>query len=431
MSARRRGAALLGALIGAALVLGGARRAEAFGGTGVGELLAAWKGAPTDEGKLEDDLVALGADAAPELARLVKERAAQTDASDTADTSDAAPIAPLARALARVAGAASVASLEPLSRSVRAADRAAAVSALAAVPTKESLDLVTAALNGDSLEAAEAAVEALPKLMTADPDQVSQGRLLAVLHDARRPDLAARVLGHLHTPEAHEQLLEMLKSNDVTVQSAAFDGLWYAATADDIETVRPFLAPARDRELRKRACLLLGRLHDREVVAEMIDLLADSDEGLATNAHWALREITMMRLGAERELWSAWWGGGGSQTYAGGSGGGSSSSSAWDSGGNGSASRAAAAAPLSPRSDDDSGIPPAFELLAALLAAAVLAGVTRVIVVLRRKRAVKLAALAAAAAAQHKRLEERSITERLRAAREDRYERQHSRMHVH
>src|SRR5262249_60138233 len=136
------------------------------------------------------------------------------------------------------------------------------VAALAAVPTEESVAIVVAALNGDSPEAAEAATAAIPKLVSLDQEQLHVGRLLAAMRHSPRPDLAARVLGSLHTPEAHDVLLEMLRREDPAHQSAALDGLWDGGTADDVDAVRPFLAPSKEMALRKSACLLLGHLHD-------------------------------------------------------------------------------------------------------------------------------------------------------------------------
>jgi HEAT repeat protein len=307
MRSRGWGAALTIALVCAAFVEGGARRADAD--SKVSEVLATWKASPTDEGTLEQKLVALGADAESDLARLVVERAAETEAGD------GPPILPLARALARVAGSRSVASLGSLACSARGSERAAAVAALATVPTEESLAIVVAALNGESPEAAEAAVAVLPKLVTLDPELLSAGKLVASLLGSPRPDLAARVLGLLHTTAAHDALLEMLKRSDPTQQSAALDGLWDGATAADLESVRPFLAPKKDVALRKSACMLLGRLHDSASVDDLIELLTNADDGLAANAHWALCEITAQHLGNDPQLWSAWWEGGGSEQY--------------------------------------------------------------------------------------------------------------------
>jgi HEAT repeat protein len=307
MRSRGRGPALLFAAVCAAFVESGARRLDAD--TKVSEVLAAWMASPTDEGTLEQRLVALGADAEPDLARLVVERAAETEAGD------GPPMAPLARALARVAGSRSVASLGSLARSARGSERAAAVAALATVPTEESLAIVVAALSGESPEAAEAAVAALPKLATLDPERLSAGRLVTAMLDSPRPDLAARVLGLLRTTAAHDALLVMLKRSDPTQQLAALDGLQDGATADDLESVRPFLVASKDVALRKSACMLLGRLHDAASVDDLIELLKNADEGLAANAHWALGEITTLHLGNDPQLWSAWWEGGGSEQY--------------------------------------------------------------------------------------------------------------------
>src|SRR5262249_13147758 len=153
----------------------------------------------------------------------------------------------------------------------------------------------------------EAAVAALPKLVSIDPERLGIARLLGALRDSPRPDLAARVLGLLHAPEARDALLEMLAREDVTQQLAALDGLGECATDEDLGCVRPFLAASKDVALRKSACLFLGRLHDTVAIGELIEMLASKDEGLAANAHWALCEITAQRLGNDAQLWTAWW----------------------------------------------------------------------------------------------------------------------------
>ena len=57
----------------------------------------------------------------------------------------------------------------------------------------------------------------------------------------------------------------------------------------------------------KDGCLLLGKLKVRGAVRGLIDLLDDERGGVAANAHWALSQITGLKIGPDAERWAMWW----------------------------------------------------------------------------------------------------------------------------
>ncbi|MDA1264990.1 MAG: HEAT repeat domain-containing protein [Planctomycetota bacterium] len=69
--------------------------------------------------------------------------------------------------------------------------------------------------------------------------------------------------------------------------------------------VRMYLS-SHNIEERKQAAITVGRLDDYEAVGDLIDLLADEDRSVRTNAYWALREITAMTINAEPRRWRNW-----------------------------------------------------------------------------------------------------------------------------
>lgn len=69
--------------------------------------------------------------------------------------------------------------------------------------------------------------------------------------------------------------------------------------------VRRYLE-AIDAEQRKQAAVAVGRLDDYEAVEGLIELLADRERGVRTNAYWALREITAMTIDADPARWRLW-----------------------------------------------------------------------------------------------------------------------------
>jgi len=62
-----------------------------------------------------------------------------------------------------------------------------------------------------------------------------------------------------------------------------------------------------DPQVRREACLVVGRLEDSQAVALVIELLADEDPLVAENAYWALKRITRESLSDDIDRWRLWY----------------------------------------------------------------------------------------------------------------------------
>jgi hypothetical protein len=154
----------------------------------------------------------------------------------------------------------------------------------------------------------ERSVACLRRLATTADDEA---RVAALAGLAAVPDAA-----RLGTRDARAVLRGMLESPDAERVSAALDGF---AETDDVEAreaMRALLGPATPREVRRKACLVLGRLEDADAIPELIEVVGDEDGGLASDARWALEWITGEHLAADPELWNEWWTGAGPETRA-------------------------------------------------------------------------------------------------------------------
>lgn len=80
---------------------------------------------------------------------------------------------------------------------------------------------------------------------------------------------------------------------------------WPPPPEVDPARVRRFLDPARD-ECRS-AAIAVGRLGDSAAVPLLIDLLDSESSGVRANAHWALEQITGLRLAPSAAVWTRWY----------------------------------------------------------------------------------------------------------------------------
>jgi hypothetical protein len=113
--------------------------------------------------------------------------------------------------------------------------------------------------------------------------------------------------GHAPMP-SHEALLEQLNAADDEARIAALQGLYVLAKAEDGDRVAGLLGAANSAAVRKQACLVLGRLQDAHAARSLIDLLKETDDdGLKSNAHWALQRITGETLKPDADVWELWW----------------------------------------------------------------------------------------------------------------------------
>ncbi len=62
-----------------------------------------------------------------------------------------------------------------------------------------------------------------------------------------------------------------------------------------------------DPQVRREACLVLGRLEDAQATAEVIELLVDEDPLVAETAYWALKRITGESLNGDVDRWRLWY----------------------------------------------------------------------------------------------------------------------------
>jgi HEAT repeat protein len=184
------------------------------------------------------------------------------------------------------------------------------------VPVAESLAIVLSALDDDARDVATAASTAIPALIAANSELARDRTLYAALRAAKDHGLAGRTLGRIGTADAHEALLKMFATRDPELVSAALDGLWDAGNDEDLRLVRPLLRAWTLPALRKKACLLVGHLHDGDAVSDLIDALREDEPGLVANAGWALCEITGRHLDPDPDLWTDWWERGGREEIA-------------------------------------------------------------------------------------------------------------------
>lgn len=271
----------------------------------VASVLERWNAAPATCAALADELARLGPEAAPRIAELLE----QPGHGD-------APAEALALALARAADERSVACLRRLATTADDEARVAALMGLAAAPDAAHLDVLVGALDGASDAVRDAAFAALSSWIELHPALVATARLDRALGACRQLSSSARLLARLGTRDARAALRGMLESPDAERVSAALDGF---AETDDVEArdaMRALLGAATPCEVRRKACLVLGRLEDADAIPELIELVGDEDGGLASDARWALERITGEHLAADPELWSEWWNGAGPETRA-------------------------------------------------------------------------------------------------------------------
>jgi HEAT repeat protein len=271
----------------------------------VESVLRRWNDAPATLAALADELARLGPEAAPRIAELLE----QPGHGDV-------PAEALALSLARAADERSVACLRRLATTADDEARVAALAGLAAVPDAAHLDVLVGALDGASDAVRDAAFAAISSWIELHPALVATSRLDRPLGACRRLSSSARLLARLGTRDARAVLRGMLESPDAERVSAALDGF---AETDDVEAreaMRALLGPATPREVRRKACLVLGRLEDADAIPDLIEVVGDEDGGLASDARWALEWITGEHLAADPELWNEWWTGAGPETRA-------------------------------------------------------------------------------------------------------------------
>jgi hypothetical protein len=191
-----------------------------------------------------------------------------------------------------------------------------ALAGLAQDPTCGHLDEMIGALDSENDAVSNAAFDALATWIDRNPELAWKARIEPSLGECRQLSAAARLLGKLDTPAARTVLRRMLASSCSALQSAALDGYFEGGDVDDRHALRALLQPTYAADVRRKASLVLGRLEDSESIPDLIEALGDEDHGYASNARWALEQITGEQLAADPELWSAWWTGASKETLA-------------------------------------------------------------------------------------------------------------------
>jgi HEAT repeat protein len=259
-------------------------------------LVSAWRTTPdasTEE--LCQGLVELGHKAVPTLCGLLDEHR------------DNAPVDPIAAALGRLGRVSAVESLLGLLESARTDHRVSAVSALSALNAPECETGLLTALDDSESEVHSRAASGLATLAEGTAASNVVRGLGKWILSAKYKDRYAIVLGGLADPAARESLHELLYWYDARTKMAALSGLWREARAEDGKPVYELLTDSDSVAVKKKAVLLLGRIGYRPAARDLIDLLRSPNAGLVANAHWALREMTGLRLAPDIEMWELWW----------------------------------------------------------------------------------------------------------------------------
>jgi HEAT repeat protein len=263
------------------------RRAE------VERVCANWRaGAYATPEKLQAAFEAIGTGAVPELCKMLD--AGKLDI----------PLGPIARSIGSLGSPTGFGALKRFAASPLADNRVSAMDALGRLGLEGAVVTLVGALDDASPEVVEAAESAL--LTTKAPS----ARIVETVSDrlpfASDKCRVATLLARLGTDEAHDALLKHIDSLDDGVSLAALQALWIAVRTADGEQVLDALTNSISWDVRKQACLLLGKIKHKPAMRELIVCLRDSDPGLHANAYWALKEITGLPLKDDPELWAEW-----------------------------------------------------------------------------------------------------------------------------
>lgn len=257
---------------------------------------------PSDE--LTVRLVSLGASAEPYVLQLfVAARRASPG-----ELPAPLPVAPLASALGSIGGEGSLWPLVDVLRSTSQEERAAAAHALGGLGSVRGLVPLLDTLDDESILVRAAARAATLALTEEHPELAVVDALARRWVSFVRRDQLGLALGEIGSDDARAVLrskLGWLDDEDATL--AALGGLWLCGVDDDGEAVLDVLLSTRSLAVRRKSCLLLGKLGYGPAVRVLIDLLEEEHRGLVNDAHWALMRITGQPLRAASALWESWW----------------------------------------------------------------------------------------------------------------------------
>lgn len=161
------------------------------------------------------------------------------------------------------------------------------------------------------LKLAQGFGETIESFLRRDASTYERVELRFASMDARLWPATLRGVGAVESAEALKLLCSLLGENeDLTVILMSQIGRVATAIGEmPSEGARIFLMMALssiDLSVRREACITLGRVGDSEAAADLLQLLSDSDEGVARNAHWALQRISGKRMSPKPEQWHRW-----------------------------------------------------------------------------------------------------------------------------
>lgn len=259
-------------------------------------LLDRWRGGQqTSEERLALELVAIGEEGVPYLCSLLGEP-------------KTIPVPAVAGALGRLGGPNALEALMDLSRSEDSRNREASILALAETASPAAMDRAVAALEDEHPRVRLAAGPAIARLAGDVEAEGIVETLLATMPGSQYKDGYALAIARLDLPGARDALYGLLgRWSEDQIVLAALAGLWSCPSTGDGEVVCRLLEENRSTAVLKKSCLLMGRIRYGPAARNLIDLLHEDDPGLVKDAHWALSQITGLRMGPDPELWETWW----------------------------------------------------------------------------------------------------------------------------
>ena len=249
------------------------------------------------EVELTRQLVEIGVKAECYLGELLEKRNART------------PVASIAATLGRIGTSPeTVDSLAILLSSTEQLERLSGVEAMGELKRTEGAAHLIGRLDDSAEDVCAASVTAILSVAQANPKFDLVELLKACERDLKNKEDVALLLGKIGTPDAREVLREFVsrRFEEKTIL-AGLAGLWLCGESTDAGDVLDVLLTGDTIAVRRKACLVLGKLNSREALRDLIDCLYDEHRGLVHDAHWALRQITGLYLNTEPKLWEAWW----------------------------------------------------------------------------------------------------------------------------
>jgi HEAT repeat protein len=153
--------------------------------------------------------------------------------------------------------------------------------------------------------------QALGECLSSGPAALRNlSNAVAGLDPALLPTLA-RAVGRTRG-QASSLFLAHLLERTPEVDVVALEELARVAESSGIELPEEQLAKVRrlvdspDATLARSAISLLGRLCDRESFGRLVEHLEDQERLVSAAAHWSLRNMARMDLGATPEAWLSW-----------------------------------------------------------------------------------------------------------------------------